>query len=142
MQVWTHEDLRAWRTRMGWTQAEAAERLGIGLRTYTDRENGGKVSVECMLACQMLEQLHGGPALLSSQPAQIKAAAVILAATIVKALNEIQPGFPREFLVQLEQAYAKNRDAMGQDFLETLSWTREMVKLGDLQIPDPATSPR
>ena len=34
------DELRAWRERVGYTQNEAADALGVGLRTYHGWENG------------------------------------------------------------------------------------------------------
>lgn len=34
------EVLKAWRARKGFTQREAAERIGVALRTYEDWERG------------------------------------------------------------------------------------------------------
>lgn len=56
---WTPADLQVWRVRMSFTQAKAAERLGISLRAYSDRETGkSSISRECVLACQMIERQH------------------------------------------------------------------------------------
>lgn len=53
---WTHEDLRAWRERMGWTQEKAANVLGISRRAYITREQpGASLSRETVLACLYLE---------------------------------------------------------------------------------------
>lgn len=55
-QAWTNEDLRAWRHRLGLTQAEAARALGITHRGYQKREAGDTpISREAMLACLYLE---------------------------------------------------------------------------------------
>jgi len=54
--TWTTEDLKAWRGRMGWTQAEAADVLGISRRAYGTREQPGTpISRETVLACLYLE---------------------------------------------------------------------------------------
>lgn len=53
---WTPEDLKAWRDRMGWTQAEASEVLGISRRAYITREQpGANISRETVMACLYLE---------------------------------------------------------------------------------------
>lgn len=53
---WTHEDLKAWRDRMGWTQEKAASVLGISRRAYISREQpGASISRETVLACLYLE---------------------------------------------------------------------------------------
>lgn len=36
----THEELLAWRERMGWTQASAAEALGVAVKSYQELERG------------------------------------------------------------------------------------------------------
>ena len=36
----TATELRAWRERMGWTQKEAAEAMGMKLRSYQQIEQG------------------------------------------------------------------------------------------------------
>jgi transcriptional regulator with XRE-family HTH domain len=57
MQDCSPEELQSWRARMGWTQSQAAEKLGISLSDYSDRENGrSAITRECMLACQMIEK--------------------------------------------------------------------------------------
>ncbi len=54
---WTVEDLRAWRERLGITQQQAANALGITRRGYVKRE-GGKAPIdrEAELACRYLEE--------------------------------------------------------------------------------------
>lgn len=57
---WTPEDLKAWRVRLGMTQAAAAEALGISRRSYIDREKPEtRISRERVLACLYLEQQAG-----------------------------------------------------------------------------------
>ncbi|MBY6265103.1 XRE family transcriptional regulator [Azospirillum sp. 412522] len=57
---WTPEDLKAWRGRMGMTQAAAADVLGISRRSYIDREKPeARISRETVLACLYLEQQAG-----------------------------------------------------------------------------------
>lgn len=36
----TSNDLKSWRARMGWTQAQAAEKIGIQTRQYQRLETG------------------------------------------------------------------------------------------------------
>ena len=36
----TPADLKTWRTNMGWTQAHAAEQLGVTIATYQSWERG------------------------------------------------------------------------------------------------------
>lgn len=54
--------LRAWRKRLGLTQAEAAEKLGVGARTYHGWEKGGPCPGEVMLrlACERIELREAG----------------------------------------------------------------------------------
>jgi hypothetical protein len=60
----------------------------------------------------------------------LKTATAALAACIVQTLNESDPTFQERFLSNLGKVYGELRDAPhGQrDLLETLSWTREMLK--------------
>lgn len=53
----TAADLRAWRKRLGWTQREAAQALGLSHTHYCKLEAGTysiKQSIE--LACRLLER--------------------------------------------------------------------------------------
>lgn len=57
-------DLRAWRRRMGWTQAQAAAQVGMSLRAYStaeyramDRPNAPCTKTLALL-CQYLETAH------------------------------------------------------------------------------------
>lgn len=66
----THEELREWRKRMGWTQKEAAAELGLSLIWYQQMERGGRyitnepivVERRTYLACMALEHLTFEPA--------------------------------------------------------------------------------
>lgn len=52
---WTGADLKAWRKRMGWTQQQAADALGIRLRAFSERElDRVKIRTETVLACTIL----------------------------------------------------------------------------------------
>jgi hypothetical protein len=57
----------------------------------------------------------------------VKAGAEALATCIVKTLNESDQSFQTRFLERLDHAYAALRDKEGQDCVEMLSWTREML---------------
>lgn len=62
----THEDLKAWRTRMGWTQKRAADELGLSLVWYQQIERGTRYATgepalierRTYLACMALEHLE------------------------------------------------------------------------------------
>lgn len=59
----TPEDLHAWRDRLGWRQQDAAEALGVPLRTYSRWETGtGPIERPVMLAyaCNWLESMVKG----------------------------------------------------------------------------------
>lgn len=59
----TPDALHAWRDRLGWKQTEAAEALGVPLRTYTRWETGkGPIERPTMLtyACNWLEAVVKG----------------------------------------------------------------------------------
>ncbi len=58
-EAWTADDLRQWRKSWELSQSEAAEALGVSLRTYSDRERGvTPVSRICMLACLQLSHRY------------------------------------------------------------------------------------
>lgn len=50
----TGEQLRAWQARMGWTQQQAAERLGVSWATYKRYLVGG-AGRTVALACAAIE---------------------------------------------------------------------------------------
>lgn len=55
----TPADLRAWRVRLGYSQAQAARALGMELRGYRRLENGERgISRRTELACAWVER-HG-----------------------------------------------------------------------------------
>lgn len=55
--AWTAQDLRAWRERLGITQQQAADALGITRRGYVKREAGeAPIDREATLACLYLEE--------------------------------------------------------------------------------------
>ncbi|TXH34537.1 MAG: XRE family transcriptional regulator [Rhodospirillaceae bacterium] len=57
-EIWTAEDLVAWRKTLGWTQTKAATELGISLRAYQDREAGkARITREAILACGALRHM-------------------------------------------------------------------------------------
>lgn len=54
-QDWTQEDLKAWRSAQGWTQAKAAEELGISRESLINLEKGKyPIDRRTMLACLAL----------------------------------------------------------------------------------------
>lgn len=61
----TGSEFRAWRKRLGWTQQQAAEALGISVSQIIDYESGSKRGTDraapiprvVALACQALEDL-------------------------------------------------------------------------------------
>ncbi len=78
-------------------------------------------------------------ALLDTQPNQVKAASAMLIACIVKTIVETDATFGDRLIHNLDHAYANNRDRLGNDFLELITWTRELVKAGNLEVPRAAT---
>jgi len=66
----TGPDLKAWRARLGYTQAAAAEALGLSVSQIGDYESGHKRGTDrpaiiprvVALACQALEDLDAGMA--------------------------------------------------------------------------------
>lgn len=53
----TPQQLKAWRKRMGWTQRQAAERLGVRRQWITELESGRHPIQEMFaLACEALEK--------------------------------------------------------------------------------------
>jgi transcriptional regulator with XRE-family HTH domain len=48
-------ELLRWRTRLGWSQAKAAQQLGVGRRTYLRYEQSDSVPRAIGLACWALE---------------------------------------------------------------------------------------
>ena len=59
---------------------------------------------------------------------QPKMGTAILAACIVRTLNESDPTFQAKFLENLGSAYSEVRDSSSIDVLEMLAWTREILK--------------
>jgi len=57
----------------------------------------------------------------------LRLGAATLAACIVQTLNESDPSVQARFLARLDRAYASLREKEGTEFLEMLSWAREMV---------------
>lgn len=54
-QEWSPQDLRAWRSNLGWTGALAAEKLGISRESISALENGKHpIDRRTMLACLAL----------------------------------------------------------------------------------------
>lgn len=52
----TPADLKAWRKRMGWTQREAAEQLGLKTRGYQCLEYGERrITPTITILCKLLE---------------------------------------------------------------------------------------
>lgn len=53
---WGAADLREWRKKMGWTQQQAADTLGLTLRQYHSWEHGAKFKRYVALACLCLAE--------------------------------------------------------------------------------------
>lgn len=93
--------LRAWRDRLGWTQAAAAGALGLSLRAYGDAE-GGRAAVrrERVLACWAVERLRSegrGVICVVSIPSERPLRLMVVRAKSASEATELARAASREF---------------------------------------------
>jgi transcriptional regulator with XRE-family HTH domain len=64
--AWQPEDIRAWRQRLGLTQTQAGDELGVTLRAIQHYEGGTRPIPRVVeLACWVLE--HGPPGIAAAK---------------------------------------------------------------------------